>query len=180
MAHGISSGFKWKLTRETAWDVWELQFQAYLSTKGSLWWLTEAPLPDMPEQIVSEATAKAQIILAMKDASLIRLSVSAPNAKAYWDALVLDFQGRIRIRKHGMVREREVSQKKSETFVAYCDRAAELQARMTTAGISAGSLVDNVILGLAQPLQRNNSEQLTRLAYHSGENKAMQEVLSHI
>ena len=120
MADGISSGFKWKLTRETAWDVWELQFQAYLSTKGSLRWLTEAPLPDMPEQIAADAATKAQIILAMKDASLIRLSVSAPNAKAYWDALVLDFQGRIRIRKHEIVREeREFAQKKSETFVAY-------------------------------------------------------------
>ena len=111
MEDGISSGFKWNLTRDTACDVWELQFQVYLSTKGSLRRLTEAPLPDMPEQIAADAATKAQIILAMKDASLIRLSVSAPNAKAYWVALVLDFQGRIRIRKHEIVREeREFAQ----------------------------------------------------------------------
>ena len=51
---------------------------------------------------------------------------------------------------------------------------------MTTAGISTGNLVDNVILGLAQPFQRSNCEQLTRLAHDSGEHRAMQEVLSYI
>ena len=94
---------------------------------------------------------------------------------------MLDVQGRIRIRKHEIVtEEREFAQTKSQTFVAYCDRAAELQARMITAGISTGSLVENVILGLAQPFQTDICEQLTRLAYDSGVNMAMQEVLSYI
>ena len=50
---------------------------------------------------------------------------------------------------------------------------------MTTAGISTGSLVDNVILGLAQPFQRNNCEQIC-LAHDSGKIRVMQEVLSYV
>ena len=51
---------------------------------------------------------------------------------------------------------------------------------MTTAGVSTGCLVDNVILGLSQPFQQNNEHQLTRIAHESGESRAVQEVLSYI
>ena len=51
---------------------------------------------------------------------------------------------------------------------------------MVTAGIDTGCLVDNVILGLAEPFQRNNREQLTKLAHDSGSAYALTAVLSHI
>lgn len=177
-------GFKWKLDRDVAFDVWQLQFKAYMSTKESVRWLTSEPSTDT--EATSDAAAKAKVILAMKDPSLIRLSATARSAagfttKAYWDALVSDFEGRTRIKKHEIVREERVfAQKKSEKFVDYCDRAAELEARMLTAGIDTGCLVDNIILGLAEPFQRNNRDQLTKLAHESGATSALSEVLSHI
>ena len=51
---------------------------------------------------------------------------------------------------------------------------------MVTAGIDTGCLVDNVILGLAEPFQRNNREQLTKLAHDSGSADALTAVLSYI
>ena len=182
MAEASSSGFKWKLTRDVAFDIWQLQFKAFMDTKGCLKWLTTVPDSSKEQEKAADATAKSQIILAMKDASLIRLSsTSGVSAKEYWDALVLDFEGRMRIRKHEIVREERVfAQKRAEAFVDYCDRAADLQARMVTAGIDTGCLVDNVILGLAEPFQRNNREQLTKLAHDSGHINALAAVLSYI
>ena len=60
-------------------------FIAYLSTKGVLRWLTEAPLSDVAEQVSADASTKAQMVLPIssKDASLIRISNIAANAKAY-------------------------------------------------------------------------------------------------
>ena len=93
MEDGISSGFKWNLTRDTACDVWELQFQVYLSTKGSLRRLTEAPLPDMPEQIAADAVAKAQMILAMTDASLIAYQCQPQAGRRIGTLLCWMFRG---------------------------------------------------------------------------------------
>ena len=96
----------------------------------------------------------------MKDASLIRLSAtSGSSAKEYWDAIVQDFEGRMRIRKHEIVREeRMFTQKRSEPYVDYCDRAAELQARMVTAGIDTGCLVERDFgIGRAIPKEQQGA-----------------------
>jgi hypothetical protein len=87
----------------------------------------------------------------------------------------------LRIRKHEIVREeRNFAQGRNESFIDYCDRASELEARMKTANIDTGCLADNVILGLVEPFQRNNRDALTKLAHDSEADKALQEVLSYI
>ena len=119
MSEASSSGFKWKLTRDVVFDVWQLQFKAFMDTKGCLKWLTTLPDEARETEKASDATAKSQIVLAMKDASLIRLcATSGSSAKEYWDAIVQDFEGRMRIRKHQIVREeRMFTQKSSEPYV---------------------------------------------------------------
>jgi hypothetical protein len=98
----------------------------------------------------------------------------------YWDLLVNAFEGRVRLRKHEIVREeRELRQKKKESFVDYCDRVAELRARMITADISTGTLSDFFILGLSDPFQKNNRDQIARIAYEHGEN-ALDEALAYV
>jgi hypothetical protein len=69
----------------------------------------------------------------MKDVSLIRISTPAAifssflAFKAYWDALSNGFEGRLRVRKHEIVRdERNLVQRRSESFVHHCDRASKL------------------------------------------------------
>jgi transposase InsO family protein len=181
MTDSSSGGFKWKLTRDIGFDVWSIQFQAHLLTKSLLRWLTDTPDPSKPTEVEGDLSCKAQIVLAMKDPSLIRLSMTSSSAKTYWDALVNDFEGRIRLRKHEIVNEeRSFAQKKSESYVDYCDRAAELEAKMVVAGIDTGCLVDHVILGLSEPFQRNNRDSLTKVAHESTTAKALQEVLTFI
>ena len=117
-----------ELTRDVVFDVWQLQFKAFMDTKGCLKWLTTLPDEARETEKASDATAKSHIVLAMKDASLIRLSAtSGSSAKEDWDALVQNFEGRMRIRKHEIAREeRMLTQKRSEPYVDYCDRAVEL------------------------------------------------------
>ena len=77
MSEASSSGFKWKLTRDVVFDVWQLQFKAFMDTKGCLKWLTTLPDEARETEKASDATAKSHIVLAMKDASLIRLSATS-------------------------------------------------------------------------------------------------------
>ena len=137
MAEASSSGFKWKLTRDVAFDIWQLQFKAFMDTKGCLKWLTTVPDSSKEQEKAADATAKSQIILAMKDASLIRLSAtSGVSAKEYWDALVLDFEGRMRIRKHEIVREERVfAQKRTEAFVGLLTSKLGWSQRALTQGV---------------------------------------------
>jgi hypothetical protein len=177
---GSSGGFKWKLARATEFGVWHIQFCAYCQTKNCLRWLSEYPDPDDADQMGGDEICRSQIVLVMKDAALIRMSASARRAKDYWDMLTNDFEGRIRIRKHEIIREeRELRQKKNESFVDYCDRVAEMRARMTTAGLSTGTLCDFFILGLSEPFQKNNRDQLTRIAYESNDD-ALDEALTYV
>jgi hypothetical protein len=181
MAESSTSDFKWKLTRDTAFDVWKIQFEAFLSTKGCLEWLSRNPDRNIPTEIGNDSACKCQIVLAMKDASLIRISIAAATSKAYWDALTNDFEGQLRIRKHEIVREeRNFAQGRNESFVDYCDRSSELEAHMKTANIDTGCLAHNVILRLLEPFKRNNRDALTKLAHDSGADKAPQEVLLSI
>ena len=161
-----SNGFKWELSRSTGFGVWKIQFRAHLLSKALLHWLTHEPDPAVESQTTQDASCMAQIILAMKDGALIRMSEGCSTAKAYWDLLVKDFEGRIQIRKHEIVKEeRDLCQKKHESFVDYCDRAAELRSRMATAGVHDGNLADHFILGLSQPFQQNNAQKLTSISH---------------
>ena len=154
MSEGGSSGFRWKLTRDTPFDTWQIQFKAYLSTKGLSRWLSESPnvLVDAASDaadvdVKADGDCKSHIILAMKDAALIRLASSKPWAKDYWEAISEDFHRRMRIRKHEFVQEeRSFSQKKNVPFVDYCERAAALASRMEMVGVSTNNLTDSVIL----------------------------------
>ena len=182
MSKGNSSGFRWKLARDTPFDTWQIQFKAFLSTKGLRRWLSETPTSTTPEEVQGDEDCKSHIILAMKDAALIRLASSHTWAKHYWEAISEDFQGRMRIRKHEIVREeRGFAQKKNESFVDYCDRAAALESRMTLAGVNASNLTDFVICGLSAEFRTNNIHALTKIAHEqSSPAKALEEVLAYI
>ena len=132
--------------------------------------------------VKADGDCQSDIILAMKDAALIRLAASKPWAKDYWEAISDDFHGRMRIRKHELVQEeRSFSQKKNEPFVGYCERAAALASRMELAGVSTNNLTDSVILGLSADFQHNNVHALTKLAHQaSSETVALLEVLDYI
>jgi hypothetical protein len=60
----------------------------------------------------------------MKDASLIIVSIAPARSKAYWDALTNDFEDRLRICKHEIVRE-ERNLPKEETNPSYITRVLQ-------------------------------------------------------
>ena len=103
MSEGNSSGFRCKLARDTPFDTWQVQLKAFLSTKGLRRWLSETPTSTTPAEVQGDEDCKSHIILAMKDAALIRLASSNTWAKHYWQAISEDFQGRMRIRKHNLL-----------------------------------------------------------------------------
>ena len=106
MSEASSSGFKWKLTRDVVFDVWQLQFKAFMDTKGCLKWLTTLLDEAKETEKASEATAKSHIVLAMKAASLISLSAtSGSSAKEYWPVrpALMALSAEVRTRKQRYV-----------------------------------------------------------------------------
>jgi hypothetical protein len=137
--------------------------------KGVVKWLTTEPAGNSADEVSGDASCKGHMILSTQVPALIRLIKKATNAKTAWKALQEDFQGRECIRRHEVNREsKDFRQKKGESFVAYCDRATDLHARVEAVGGSAAQFADNFILGLSEPFQSTNGARLTKLVDDKG------------
>jgi hypothetical protein len=115
-----------KLTRSSNWEVWSAQFEEHVRLKGVSKWLTHEPTLGNQEELSGDAMCKGLMLLSTPVEALVRLIKSAANAKAAWTALKTDVVGRDKVRRHEINREsREFRQRKGESFMLYCDRAAD-------------------------------------------------------
>jgi hypothetical protein len=120
-----------KLTPSSNWEVWSVQFEEHVRLKGVCKWLTVEPTAGGQEELSGDATCKRLMLLSTPVEALVRLIKGADNAKAALTALKEDIVGRDRVRRHEINREsKEFRQKKGESFMLYCDRAADHYSKL--------------------------------------------------